>query len=222
MYITRLIYLNFLRNNLINIDLTKNIYLEQLICESNQLEKLDISKNIKLKNLFCRSNQLTVLDVSNNNVLNNLDCSYNKLVNLNLKNRNNYNFNSDPLYTSFLINPNLTCIQVDDVVYSNANWSELKDATANYSNTCEGLGVEESNLAKISLYPIPANKILHIDNIPLEKVSIYDGLGRVVKTEVFNNNSTKNIIDLSSVAKGIYNLSMFCNNKIIDRKIIIE
>jgi hypothetical protein len=31
--------------------------------------------------------------------------------------------------------PNLTCILVDDKIYSDANWSTRKDATAVYSDT---------------------------------------------------------------------------------------
>jgi len=33
-------------------------------------------------------------------------------------------------------NPDLRCIQVDDVAYSNANWSGDKDATARFSENC--------------------------------------------------------------------------------------
>ena len=34
------------------------------------------------------------------------------------------------------LNPNLTCIQVDNVNYANTNWSASKDAGASYSTNC--------------------------------------------------------------------------------------
>ena len=36
-------------------------------------------------------------------------------------------------------NPNLTCIQVDDKAYSDANWAERKDDTTVFSEDCDAL-----------------------------------------------------------------------------------
>ena len=46
---------------------------------NSKFTSLDLSKNIALTNLFCQSN-LTKLDVSNNKVLTRLVCNYNQLT----------------------------------------------------------------------------------------------------------------------------------------------
>jgi Leucine-rich repeat (LRR) protein len=207
-------------NKLTSIDISKNNLLDFLDISNNKFDNIDITNNLSLVTFGCALNNLTSLDFSKHLNLKILDCSSNQLSNLNLKNGNNSSF--EVQYSNFRSNSNLTCIQVDDVAYSNTNWLNLKDNTATYNSICPGLGIEESDLAKISVYPNPTNKILHIDNIYLEKASVYDGLGRIVKTELFNINTNKNVIDLSNLSKGIYNLSLLSNNKMIDRKIIIE
>ena len=72
------------------------------------------------------------MDVSKNVALTALYCNNNNLVSLNLKNGNNTLFT--PL--NLKDNPSLTCIQVDDAIYSNANWSSIKDDTANFNTDC--------------------------------------------------------------------------------------
>jgi hypothetical protein len=39
-------------------------------------------------------------------------------------------------FCDFRFNPRLTCIQVDNVTYSNTNWNFFKDNTSVYSNSC--------------------------------------------------------------------------------------
>jgi len=84
---------------------------------------------VSLTYLDCSGNQLTSLDISKNTNLSKLDCPSNNLSSLNLKNGINKFFS----ISNFSLNPNLTCIQVDNKSYSDANWSALKDATASYS-----------------------------------------------------------------------------------------
>mgnify|MGYP006077344673 CR=1 FL=1 len=74
--------------------------LTELGCENNLLTSLDVSANLALTALFCSNNQLTSLDVRNGN-------------NTNLVNFATYN------------NPNLYCIDVDDVAWSTNNWFSL-------------------------------------------------------------------------------------------------
>ena len=61
-------------NQLVNLDISKNIALTDLECRLNQLTNLDVSKNIALTSLDCRSNQLTSLDVSQNTALEIFTC----------------------------------------------------------------------------------------------------------------------------------------------------
>ena len=79
-------YLECSNNQLTNLDLTKNSYLEQLECAGNQLVNLDLSKNTRLEYLECYSNQLTSLDVSKSSDLLELYCDSNQLSNLDISN----------------------------------------------------------------------------------------------------------------------------------------
>lgn len=124
-------------NQLTNLDVTKNTLLKEFTCWNNQITNLDVSKNTSLNLFFCDNNQISTLDVSKNTSLTMFACSNNQLTSLNLKNGNNTNFSVSSLLIN--ANPNLTCIQVDNDVYSNNNWSTKKDASASYSNSCNAV-----------------------------------------------------------------------------------
>jgi len=120
-------------NQLSSLDLSNNTALETLDCYDNQLRSLDISNNTALETLDCYDNQLRSLDISNNTALHSLHCSNNQLSSLNLKNGNNRNLG----HIYLTDNPNLRCIQVDDVAYSKENWSDRKDAEIFYRKDAE-------------------------------------------------------------------------------------
>jgi hypothetical protein len=124
-------------------------------------------------------------------------------------------------YPNFRNNPNLMCISVDNTAFANANWSSKKDASANFSENCT-LGVPDSVLNTITVYPNPTSGIVHIDNALLEKVIVYDVLGNTIKTVLFHNNTSTNSIDLSSLSKGTYFLLLKNMGLTSTRKIIIE
>ncbi|QKJ61913.1 T9SS type A sorting domain-containing protein [Flavobacterium sp. M31R6] len=119
-------------NLLTNIDVSNNNLLNYLSCDSNKLTRLDVSKNLQLNILGCRANQLRDLDLSKHTKLSQLFCDYNQLKSLNLKNGNNLKLG----YSNFQNNPYLSCIEVDDITFSNSNWKNYKDSSANYSNNC--------------------------------------------------------------------------------------
>ena len=122
--------------NLTHIDISKNILLEKLICSYTKLVDLDISNNINLKELYCGHNKITSLDLSKNINLEILYSYSNSLTYLNLQNGNNHKLiygNPVGYNSNFKNNQYLLCITVDDVSYSNSNWSSLKDDTASYT-----------------------------------------------------------------------------------------
>jgi len=122
-------------NNQLNVlDVSNNTALTWFGCSNNQLTSLDVSNNTALTNLYCDNNNLSSLDVSNNTALIEFYCNNNQLTTLNIKNGNNTNVNT--FFLNLTNNPNLYCIEVDDVAYSNANWSNNKDATACFSENC--------------------------------------------------------------------------------------
>lgn len=121
-------------NQITSLDVTQNTALTNLYCHSNQLTSLDVSQNTSLTTLWSHNNQITSLDLSQNSNLNNLNCQNNLLTSLNLQNGNN---NMLLLRTQF--NPNLTCITVDNVLWSMSNWTvwDLEiDAQSSFSLDC--------------------------------------------------------------------------------------
>lgn len=113
-------------NNLTSLNVSQNTQLEIFYCSANQLTSLDVSQNAQLKNLQVHKNQLTSLDVSQNTQLTFLNVNYNdQLTSLNVKNGNNTSITT----FSAANNPNLICIQVDDVAYSTANWTIIDTQT---------------------------------------------------------------------------------------------
>ena len=63
-YFPNLFYLNCRKNQLTELDVSKNPALWCLECDENQLTSLDVSQNAELVYLYCNSNNLTSLDVS--------------------------------------------------------------------------------------------------------------------------------------------------------------
>ncbi|WMI65520.1 hypothetical protein RBH94_15825 [Aestuariibaculum sp. YM273] len=128
---TNLYRLDVSNNQLSSLDLSENTRLYWLYVSKNQLSSLDLSKNTSLFWLNASSNQLISLDLSKNTNLFWLNLSSNQLNSLNLKNGNNSRI------TSFSIkyNINLTCVNVDDVTYSIANWTN-KDSQTSFSENC--------------------------------------------------------------------------------------
>ena len=188
------------------IDVSKNVALEYLNCEQNKLNSLDLSNNLLLKELKCGQNQLTTLDVSKNTALTSLSCDSNQLLNLNLKNGKNTLLS----ISNFKTNPNLNCIQVDDVSYSNTNWSTRKDLTANYSDSCTFI-VAYTTIADTNF----EDKLiaLGIDQ---------DGKnGKVATASISNlktlNVSNSNITDLTGIKDFASLVSLVCNNNKLNK-----
>ena len=118
-------------NNLTNLDVHFLSDLESLSCYKNQLTAINLYSNKKLVSFIANENQLKQVDVRQNTNLFWIDVDDNNLESLVVKNGNN------TMISVFSVtdNINLTCIEVDDASYSNANWPN-KDSTAFYSTDC--------------------------------------------------------------------------------------
>jgi len=79
-----LTHLDCSENQLSDLDLSKNVLLENIDCTSNRIKKLDFSKNTLLTEISCGNNQLTELDLSNNSALAHLFCYRNQIKKLNI------------------------------------------------------------------------------------------------------------------------------------------
>ena len=102
-----------------------------MFCSHNNITSLDVSNNTALTSFYCFNNQLTSLDLSQNTNLESLSCYNNQLSSLDVRNGNNTNFT----YFNANANNNLTCIDVDDPVWSTTNWINI-DPQQFFSNNC--------------------------------------------------------------------------------------
>ncbi|WP_426484432.1 T9SS type A sorting domain-containing protein [Flavobacterium sp. 2] len=223
-------YLNCSNNPLTTLNVSNNSLLKELYCDGSvtvtkksnegpsKLTSLDVSSNTLLTKLSCANNQLKSLDLSKNINLTEVNCSSNNLTNLNLNNRNN----SKLINLNFKSNASLTCIKVDNESYSTLNWSAAKDISAKYSATCGTLTVEESIFSSITIYPNPSSGTVNIDNIDLEKITVYDTLGKLVKTATFKTGITNHSIDLNELPRGVYYIFLETNGTHIVKKIVLQ
>lgn len=224
---TALVYLNCTNNQFASLNLSANTSLEVLICNNNLLSSLDVSQNIALSTLYCYSNQLTSLDLSKNTSLVRFNCQNNQLTTVDLRNGNNTNLhtfiNNDKLSANkkttvsypigifgFQANDPALVILVDNKSYSDTNWMAYKDASAVYLENVT-LGTGDNTLENVSITPNPTQGELYINNIVLEKVTVFSLLGNVVKTINFGEGNTTNVVDLSNLTAGLYLVKISSN-----------
>jgi hypothetical protein len=208
-------------NSLSALNLYNTPYLKKIDFSFNNTSYLDLSSNQELVSVFGFGNQLEGLDVSNNPALVDLGISENKLAYLNLQNGNNDLLNVNNLRLNN--NPDLTCILVDSKSYADLNWTGvLKDETATYSEECTTLSNEDFRFSNLEIYPNPTRGVLHINNVELNAVAVYNVIGSLVLQHKFEVVSTHNTIDLSGLAKGVYVVTLKSKETTSTRKVIVE
>jgi len=200
------------------------------LSNSNIKDLTGIENFTALNILDCRNNQIITLDLSKNTNLQILYVAGNPLIYINLKNGNNQNLITASQTskktgtiqgTSFLGLTALGCVKVDNADYSNANWAKIKETTTAYSETCT-LGLEDSEFNKAVVYPNPTKGEISILNIALEKATVYNALGQLVKTFVLDSASTNNTINLSGLPKGVYFVYLINQDAVSVKKVIVE
>ncbi len=186
---TLLTSLVFTGNSLSAIDITNNSSLLTLGCSNNLLSSIDVSNNLLLRYLICRNNSLSIFDLSNHSDLFWFDADDNNFADLNIANANNINF----LTFSITGNPNLSCIEVDDVAYSTTNWLGI-DATTSFSTNCNGASIDELGSITVNVFPNPTSSSLTIESSEnIESVAIYNTLGQLVQQEFTTYFSVENL-----------------------------
>ncbi len=118
-------------NQLQTLDLKNCQSLGQINCRSNLLDRINFKENNTLRTLIANDNNFESIDLSNCTNLGLLFLHRNKLTKLNIRNGNNHRLWD---FAAFQ-NPLLKCIQVDDVAWSTANWTDI-DESATFSENC--------------------------------------------------------------------------------------
>jgi len=174
---TNLVYLDCYDNSLSDIVLPQNETLLAVYLDYNELTTFTpINSNLELIHVS-NNPSLTTVDISQCTSLAQLFVRDNNLRNLNISNGNNtglIDFNARD-------NPELTCIQVDDVNYANNNPIWFKDPIASYSEFCL-LGISDNKKSNLVLYPNPVSDLLTLSspNNEILAVHIYNLEGKQI------------------------------------------
>jgi hypothetical protein len=197
------------------------VNLTRLYCDSNPLlSSLDVTQNSNLTRLKCGTNQLSSLDLTQNTNLIYLDCYSNQLSNLDISNSNN------SIITCFrtIINPNLTCIQVDDSTYSTNNWTNT-DVIATFSTNCSVFSNVQTINKEINLraYPNPTTKNIRLDfgkNYQAANIQVTNLTGQVILNRNLENVSSETL-ELKGAA-GVYFVKIQTEEETAILKVIKE
>ena len=136
---------------------------ELYINNENIADLTGIEDFIALKSLFCYNNNLSTLNLSNNTQLFEVTCSGNNLISIDLRNGNNLGL----WYFLSMNNPNLNCIDVEDISYCEYNWSV--DSWTSFSNNCNPTSIYSTvvNRKLIKIMDIHGRLTKAIPNTPL-------------------------------------------------------
>jgi hypothetical protein len=138
---------------------------------------------------------------------------------LNLQNGNNSNLT----FFSATNNPALTCIQVDNASYMNANWSAGKDAGANFSTNCQAGSIESvESPGVINIFPNPSAGIFTVQHKgqAFSKLAVRDILGNCIWARPWQGQSQQ--IDLRDKPEGIYFVELMEGQKKIVKKLVVN
>ncbi|HLV15367.1 MAG TPA: T9SS type A sorting domain-containing protein [Xanthomarina sp.] len=194
---------------------------------------LDVNTNVALKELNLRGNQLSSLDLTQNSVIDQVDVKSNALTFLDLRNGNCANmirFDAD-------YNSCLKCLFIDDVTDPNLwdhnywimdNQTTPVQTEADCANVqeipeefCPALGVNPINKMSFTMFPNPVNSTLHIAiKEPKAILNICSMTGKIILTE--NLHQSENVINVSSLATGMYLARIESDKGIETKKLIVK
>jgi hypothetical protein len=110
------------------------------------------------------------------------------------------------------------------VVANNSNCTDTSNVII-YSLT---VGIDEEDQPEISIYPNPANDVLHCKieqiNFSALKIELFDIIGNSLFTRYTEPGNAIILFDVSNLANGLYfvNIKSDANNLLISKKVIIN
>jgi hypothetical protein len=183
--------------SLSNIELSNCTSLRSIDIEESLFEmtSLDMSSLTALERVVLFDATIQDIDLTNNTNLTTLGIQFSSVSSLDLRNGHNTDI------TIFgVLNTDLDCINVDDEVYSTANWTNDNN-TYVFSNDCQTLSTTENQINTISMYPNPVINNLNIglqNHQILQEVTLVNLQGKKMLT------STSNTVDVSHLSSGYY------------------
>lgn len=197
---TALTFLALTNNNLSSIDVSLNTALTVMSVSQNNITTLDVSMLTELIELYARSNSIETLDLTNNSSLRRIVVYSNALTTLNVKNGNNSNVIAFSAHT----NPSLNCITVDDVSFSETNWTQIDDGVI-FSTDCSlGNSVSSIDVLERNLYPNPSSSDLYIETQINSSYKVMNLFGQEVLHGELNAGT--NQINVQTLEDGVYYL----------------
>lgn len=195
-----LLNVNLDSNSIESIDLSANTVLDRFAMDNNLLTEIDFSSNTNLTFVDVYNNQIESLDLSFQDQLTFLTCLNNDLNYLNIQNGNNAQlevFNATN-------NPDLSCIQVDDVSLAQDQESWQFDEDIQFSEDCLFLNTSDLDAIEWALTPNPAKDLVWIQSVgqdwPLANIRVTDINGRLF----FSTDNSIDRIDLAGWPAGLY------------------
>ena len=207
-------------NNLDSLNVFYNPKLTVISANNNKLTSLDVSNNPDIFYLYLSNNQLTELDVSNNIDVTRLIVRNNLLTSLDIRNGNNISISNGVFNT--INNPNLTCIYVDDVKWSTANWTNI-DATSNFvldEAACTSLAVDDYDFKGFKILSNPVTEYIKLSIEEEANYELIDLNGKMLKKGKLSIGY--NSIKVSSMANGLCFLRITNKRNSSVKKIIIK
>ena len=143
----------------------------------------------------------------------------------------NLDKDGDEIYLSYLDGTLIDSIEYSEVQNENESLSRIPNGTGDFEvavvtfnaeNSTE-LGLNDTTLFGVKLYPNPASSNLRIDfsNQLASQIIIYDMLGRDI-FNISNNISSQLNLDVSNFNSGIYIVRLISEDYNVSKKVIIE
>ncbi len=221
---TVLVNLVLYGNQLNALDLSNNTNITSIDLFQNQLTALDFSNNALLEEAYIDNNSIERLDFSNNPLLEALTCNDNALTRLDLRNGANTNLSNANINVTN--NPNLTCILVDNVTYSENTWNNV-DAGVSFSETyCRYTAIPDSNFETAlealgyddisNDGQVPTALIEVITDLDVSSTDIIDMTGIEEFSALVNLNVDQNEIVSLDLSANLLLESLTCINNVIE------
>ncbi len=204
--------LGLYRNEISNV-IFNNSPLKRITLSENLLTTVDLSMCPELEYFDANNNLFTSLDFSQNPALIGLGLFEDELVSLDLRNGNNENI-TDLIIIN--LSGSLTCISVDDENLAPYPGWGTAPGLIPFSNDC-ALGIGDSEINNMQLYPNPVHSILNIQSQESIKSSLlYDISGKLI----FSTEENIDQIDFSNYSNGIYFLKLSSEKGTVIQKIV--